>query len=136
MTNLFKRAFDNWPCLDGHEYIEADLDGGVTVRAYIEIDPDASPDEECPEDVEAFDNDTLRYCTITLNVYVNGECIQRGARSLHQIGIEDGGSGTGGYLTECANDLLSEIDLESLVGEFAKKATAAARAVRRRRKDD
>jgi hypothetical protein len=130
-ANRFKTQFDNSPILDGREYIEAGLGGGVTVRAYIELDQYASPDEDNAEDVALFNADKLRYCKVQLNVYAGGACIEQGAASLYQIGIEEDGDNSGAYLTECANDLLDQIDLAEIVGDFAKKAAAAAKAMKK-----
>lgn len=130
-TNRFSGKFCNYPCLDGSEYIEADLCGGVTVRAYIKHDPYAEPDADDPQDVEAFNNDTLHYCTLTLNVYVGGACIKRGAGVMYQIGIEEDGDNVGNYLTEYANELLAEADIAGIVAAFAKKAAAAARQMKK-----
>lgn len=130
-TNRFKSSFDNCPTLDGSEYIEADLGGGVTVRARIEHDPYAEPDPDDPQDVEAFNNDTLHYCTLTLNVYIGGACVKRGAGVMYQIGIEEDGDNVGNYLTEYANELLAEADVAGIVAGFAKKATAAARKMKK-----
>jgi hypothetical protein len=130
-ANRFKTTFDNWPILDGREYIEADLGAGVTVRAYVELDQCASPDDDNAEDVELFNADKLRYCTMQLSVYVSGACIEHGAASLYQIGIEEDGDNNGNYLTECANDLLDQIDVAGIVGDFAKKATVAAKATKK-----
>lgn len=130
-SNKFKASFCNWPSLYGDEYIEADLGGGVTVRAYVEHDPYANPEPDNAEDVEAFNADRLRYCTMTLNVYIDGQCIARGVAALYQIGVDEDGDNNGNYLTECANDLLDQIDIAKIVAGFAKKAADAARAVRR-----
>lgn len=130
-ANRFKSEFDNWPILDGSEYIEADLGAGVAVRAYAIHDPYAKPEEDDPEDVAAFNNDTLHFCFLRLNVYVAGRCIKKAAASLHQIGIDESSDNNGSNLTDCANELLDEIDLAGIVGEFAKKAAAAAKAMKK-----
>ena len=71
---------------------------------------------------------------MTLNVYIDGACIEHGAAALYQIGVEEDGDGTGDYLTECANDLLDQIDIASIVGGFAKQAAAAARKLKSKKK--
>lgn len=128
--NRFKSSFDNWPILDGREYIEADLGASVTVRAYVELDQYATPEADRPDDIAAFDADRLRYCSMKLNVYLNGACVERSATSLHQIGIDEDADNNSGYLTECANDLLDQIDVAAIIGGFAKQATAAARKLK------
>jgi|688.fasta_scaffold1560755_1 hypothetical protein len=131
--NRFKQAFDNWPILDGREYIEADLGTGVTVRAYVELDQFARPDESwaTAEDIKAFNEDRLRFCELALNVYVGGACIETDAANLCSIGIVEDDETSGEYLTERANELLNQIDLPGIVGGFAKQATAAARKLRK-----
>jgi hypothetical protein len=130
-TNRFKSGFDNWPILDGREYIEADLGGGVTVRAYIEIDQFAQPGEwATEEDIKAFNEDRLRFCDMSLHVYIDGACIEENVATLGEIGITEDSDTDGDYLTECANDLLSQTDVAAIVGGFAKKATAAAKALK------
>lgn len=128
--NRFSSSFDNEPILDGGEYIEADLGGSVTARAYIEHDPYAEPDADDPLDVEAFNADRLHYCTLTLNVYVDGACIKRGAGVMYQIGIDDDGDNVGNYLTDYANELLDEADIAGIVIAFSQKASKAARSVK------
>jgi hypothetical protein len=130
-ANRFKAAFDNWPILAGSEYIEADLGAGVTVRAYVELDQFARPYNA--DDLPAFNADTLRFCELALHVYIGGECIERDAANLCNIGIaeEHGSNSNSDYLTEAANDLLDQIDLVGIVGDFAKKATAAAKAMKK-----
>jgi hypothetical protein len=130
-ANRFQTEFDNCPILDGCEYIEADLGAGVTVRAYASHDPYAKPEDDDPEDVAAFNNDTLHFCILRLNVYVAGKCIKKAAASLHQIGIDESSDNNGSNLTDCANELLDEIDLAGIVGDFAKKAAVAAKAMKK-----
>jgi hypothetical protein len=130
-ANRFKATFDNWPILDGREYIEADLGAGVTVRAYVELDQFAQPYDA--DDLPAFNADTLRFCELALHVYIGGECIERDAANLCHIGIAEehgGNTSNGDYLTEAANDLLNQIDLAGIVGDFAAKAAAAAKAMK------
>jgi len=130
-ANRFKTTFDNWPILDGNRYIEADLGAGVTVRAYVELDQFAQP--HFADDLPAFNADTLRFCELALNVYIDGACIEQDAANLCHIGIAEehgGNTSNSDYLTECANDLLDQIDLAGIVGDFAKKATAAAKAMK------
>lgn len=129
-ANRFGSSFDNCPTLDGSEYIEADLGFGVAARAYIKHDPYAEPDADDPQDVEAFNADKLHYCMITLNVYVGGACIKRGAGVMYQIGIEEEGDNVGNYLTDYANELLAEADVHGIVTAFARKANAAARKLK------
>jgi hypothetical protein len=126
-SNRFKTAFDNWPILDGREYIEADLGAGVTVRAYVELDQFTEPQEDDRDDYNA---ERLRYCELALNVYINGACIEEDAANLCGIGITEDGDDDGEYLTERANDLLGEIDIADIVGGFAKQAAAAARKLK------
>jgi hypothetical protein len=130
-ANRFKMTFDNWPILDGSRYIEANLGAGVTVRAYVELDQYARPDDA--GDVPAYLADTLRFCELALNVYIDGACIEEDAANLCHIGIAEehgGNTSNSDYLTECANDLLDQIDLAGIVGDFAEKATAAAKAMK------
>ncbi len=131
-ANRFKSGFDNWPILDGREYIEADLGAGVTVRAYVELDQFASPSDSwaSEEDIKAFNEDRLRFCELALNVYVGGVCIETDAANLCSIGIMDDDETSGEYLTERANELLDQVDVAGIVGGFAKQATAAARKLR------
>ena len=131
-ANRFKTTFDNWPILDGSRYIEADMGAGVTVRAYVELDQFAQP--YSADDLPAFNADTLRFCELALNVYIGGECIEKDAANLCNIAIAEehgGNTSNGDYLTEAANDLLDQIDLAGIVGDFAKKATAAAKAMKK-----
>ena len=130
-TNRFKSGFDNWPILDGREYIEADLGGGVTVRAYIEIDQFAGPGEWATEEqVQAFNEDRLRFADMSLHVYIDGACIEENVATLGSIVITEDSDSDGGYLTERANDLLSEIDVAAIVGGFAEKAAEALKALK------
>ena len=128
-ANRFKMTFDNWPILDGSRYIEADLGAGVTVRAYVELDQYARPDDD--EDIPAYLADTLRFCELALNVYIDGACIEEDAAKLSHIAIADNNDNDGDYLTEAANDLLNQIDLAGIVGDFAAKAAAAAKAMKK-----
>ena len=128
-ANRFKMTFDNWPILDGSRYIEADLGAGVTVRAYVELDQYARPDDD--EDIPAYLADTLRFCELALNVYIDGACIEEDAANLSHIAIADNNDNDGDYLTEAANDLLNQIDLAGIVGDFAAKAAAAAKAMKK-----
>jgi hypothetical protein len=127
-ANRFKTTFDNWPILDGSRYIEADLGAGVTVRAYVELDQFSRPYSE--NDLPAFNADTLRFCELALNVYIDGTCIEEDAANLCGIMIAEDNDSDGDYLTEAANDLLNQIDLAGIVGDFAEKATAAAKAMK------
>lgn len=132
--NRFKQAFDNWPILDGREYIEADLGAGVTVRAYVELDQFAGPCDNGTgdsEDIQAFNEDRLRFCELALNVYIGAACIEENAANLCGIGIMEDDDTSGEYLTERANELLDQLDLSGIVGGFAKQATAAARKLRK-----
>jgi len=128
-ANRFKTTFDNWPILDGSRYIEADLGAGVTVRAYVELDQYARPDDA--EDVPAYLADTLRFSELALNVYIGGECIEEDAANLCHIGIDEDGDGNGDYLTECANDLLDQIDLagKNYMRTYIVSSIAGLRAV-------
>lgn len=125
-ANRFKATFDNWPILDGSEYIEADLGAGVTVRAYVELDQFSRPCSE--DDLPAFNADTLRFCELALNVYIDGKCIEEDAANLCGIMIAEDNDSDGDYLTEAANGLLNQIDVAGIVREFAEKAAAAAAA--------
>lgn len=127
--NRFSSSFDDWPVLDGREYIKADLGHGVTVRAYVELDQFASPDEgwATEEDIKAFNEDRLRFCELALNVYLDDVCIEKDAANLCSIGIMEDDETSGDYLTERANELLDQIDVAGIIGGFAKQATAAAR---------
>jgi hypothetical protein len=127
-ANRFKTTFGNWPILDGSEYIEADLGAGVTVRAYVELDQFAQPYNA--DDLPAFNADTLRFCELALNVYIDGARIERDAACLCEIMIAEDNDSDGDYLTEAANDLLNQIDLAGIVGDFAVKAAAAAKAMK------
>ena len=125
--NRFSASFDDEPILDGREYIKADLGSGVTVRAYVEFDQFTTPDENYgdAEIREAWNRDEWRFCELALHIYLDGSCIEENAANLCGIA-----TGDGDYLTERANDLLGEIDVRQIVADFAKKATAAALAMK------
>jgi hypothetical protein len=126
-ANRFKTTFCNSPILDGGEFIEADLGAGVTVRAYVKHNPFAQP---CEADLPAFNADDLRFCDMALHVYIDGARIERDAACLSEITIAEDNDSDGDYLTEAANDLLNQIDLAGIVGDFAAKAAAAAKAMK------
>jgi hypothetical protein len=126
--NRFSASFDDEPILDGREYIKADVGSGVTVRAYVEFDQFTTPDENYGDAAirEAWNRDEWRFCELALHVYLDGVCIEENAANLCGIA-----TGDGDYLTERANDLIGEIDVRQIVEGFAKKATAAARAMKK-----
>lgn len=126
--NRFNASFDDEPILDGCEYIKADLGSGVTVRAYVEFDHFTTPDENYgdAEIRESWNRDEWRFCELALHVYLDDACIEENAANLCGIA-----TGDGGYLTERANDLLGEIDVRQIVSDFAKRATAAAEAMKK-----
>ena len=125
--NRFNASFDDEPILDGREYIKADLGHGVTVRAYVEFDQFTALDKNYGDEAirEAWNRDEWRFCELALHVYLDDACIEENAANLCGIA-----TGDGDYLTERANDLLSEIDVASIVAGFAKQATAAARKLK------
>lgn len=125
--NRFNASFDDEPILDGREYIKADLGHGVTVRAYVEFDQFTTPDKNYGDEAirESWSRDEWRFCELALHVYLDDACIEENAANLCGIA-----TGDGDYLTERANDLLSEIDVASIVAGFAKQATAAARKLK------
>ena len=125
--NRFNASFDDEPILDGCEYIKADLGSGVTVRAYVEFDQFTTLDENYGDEAirEAWNRDEWRFCKLALHVYLDDACIEENAANLCGIA-----TGDGDYLTERANDLLGEIDVQRIVADFAKKATTAARAMK------
>lgn len=128
IKNRFNASFDDEPILDGRECIKADLGSGVTVRAYVEFDQFTTPGENYGDEAirEAWNRDEWRFCELALHVYLDGACIEENAANLCGIA-----TGDGDYLTERANDLLGEIDVPQIVADFAKKATAAARAMKK-----
>lgn len=129
-TNRFDAAFGDDPTLDGGEYIKADLGGGVTVRAYVEYDPFTQPGEWADEaELAAWNRDEWHFCEMTLNVYLDRVCLAENAAGLSGIAV--GRDGDGEHLTEQANELLRQVDAAGIVAEFAKRATAAARAMKK-----
>lgn len=125
--NRFGASFADEPILDGREYLKADLGGGVTVRAYVEFDQFTTPDENYGDEAirEAWSRDEWRFCELALHVYLDGACIEENAANLCGIA-----TGDGDYLTERANDLLGEIDVQGIVADFAKRAAKAAREMK------
>lgn len=128
--NRFDAGFDDDPTLDGGVYIKADLEAGVTVRAYVEHDPFTQPGDWADDaELAAWNRDEWRFCEMTLNVYLDGVCLAENAAALSGIAV--GRDGDGEHLTEQANELLRQVDATGIVAAFAKRATAAARAMKK-----
>lgn len=126
--NRFNRSFRDDPILDGSDWIEAVLVPGVEVLAVVKYDPDTTPGEaEDAESIAAWKRDEWRYCDIVLKIRVNGVCIDDGFAYLGGVDARDGE-----YITERANDLLSDNEDEILfiVGTFARKVARIGKVLR------
>lgn len=113
--------------------IEADLGGGVTAVACLEHDSVATPDEfDCysAADLREFEAGDWYYGTVTLKVAVNGMIVGRSLAAIGAVEIRpDRGDGFDAAV-EAAEELLEECPVAKIVGDFAKQATAAARAMK------
>jgi hypothetical protein len=114
--------------------IEADLGGGVTAVACLEHDSVATPDEfDCytARDIREFNAGDWYYGTVTLKVAVKGTTVGRYLAAIGAVEIRpDRGDGFDAAV-EAAEELLEECPVAKIVGDFAKKATAAALAMKK-----
>jgi hypothetical protein len=130
-TSKFAKQFDSMTSLSGHDYIEATIRPGLTVRAYADFDPTSQPSdwEESftPEEIAAWEADEWSFAEIRLDVYFGGVEVVHGINRI--TGIQHDEEGDGRALNEAADELLDETEAEAIqkVKEFAKAAAKATR---------
>ena len=131
----FTEHFDSYACIG--DTIRLRVTPDVDVVARIQFDRDTRPENfDCYEakHIAQWRRDEWFFCGVVLAIEVNGRTVKDYVGSLW--GIECNFGSNNKYLTEVANDLLTEHldDVEDILEAFSKAASAGLESIKSQRK--